>query len=264
MSHPSTATAEHGHGLVAHHFGTLEQQREAGVLGMWLFLASEVLFFGGIFTAYAVMRWWQPGPFGLASYQLNPWTGAANTILLLTSSLTMAMSVWAAQMGKKQLLQLFLILTLLLGATFVVIKIAVEWRAEYEHGLVPGENSMAWLLGPHKFGIQPDGEPTHLKYPPGHDNKHDDHTLSAADKARLEAEEMKLVQMFFVFYFTITGLHALHMLVGLGVLGVQIFFTFTSNFGVDDYGPIEIAGLYWHFVDIVWIFVFPLLYLLRH
>jgi cytochrome c oxidase subunit 3 len=225
------------HALVAHHFENLEQQRDASTLGMWLFLASEILFFGGIFTAYAVLRTRMPTAFAAGSDQLNEWLGGANTWVLLTSSLTMALAVWAAQTKRRKALQLFLTLTLAFGTLFLVIK-AYEWYHEYEVGLVPGVS----------FAYTPHGEPATFKNRRGHE---------------LTPEVVKAMQMFFVFYFSITGLHALHMIVGLAVLGVQLALALRSDFGVRDYTPVEVSGLYWHFVDIVWIFVFPLLYLLR-
>jgi cytochrome c oxidase subunit 3 len=231
-----TPSAEHdGHELVAHHFENLDQQRDASALGMWLFLGSEVLFFGGLFTAYAVMRSSYPEGFAEGSNRLDPVLGGINTAVLLTSGFFMALTVWAAQTAQRRPLQLFLVLTLLFGTLFLVIK-GYEWHTEYEEGLVPGQTF--------------DPKPKH-------------HGDSTAETAQLSAETKKQMQMFFVFYFIITGLHALHMLVGLVVLGVQLALAVRTDFGIADWGPIEVAGLYWHFVDIVWIFVFPLLYLLR-
>jgi cytochrome c oxidase subunit 3 len=239
-SHPS------GHGpaghpeaaLVAHHFENLEQQRAVGTLGMWVFLASEVLFFGGVFTAYSMMRHTMPSGFAEGSQRLDAVWGAVNTAVLLTSSLTMALAVWAAQSKDRKLLRLFLGLTLLFGTAFLVIK-AFEWYTEYQHHLLPG---------PH-FGLDSGGE------------------VAVKDLRTGEAvpvERLRPMQMFFVFYFTITGLHALHMLVGLAVLVALLALSFhRPAFGIADYNPIEISGLYWHFVDVVWIFVFPILYLLR-
>jgi cytochrome c oxidase subunit 3 len=224
------------HGLVAHHFENLEQQREACTLGMWIFLASEILFFGGIFTAYATMRSMAPSGFAAGSSKLDPVLGGINTAVLLTSSLTMALAVWASQTKQRHLLRLFLSLTLFFGTAFLVIK-GYEWYHEYEHGLVPGP----------RFGLTPHGEPS----------------LKDKDGSPMPPEMAKTMQLFFVFYFSITGLHALHMIVGLAVLGVQLGLATRGDFGIADYTPIELAGLYWHFVDVVWIFVFPLLYLLR-
>lgn len=226
----------HAPGPLAHHFENLEQQREANTLGMWLFLASEILFFGALFTAYTVMRRMQPEMFALASSKLNAVMGGVNTAVLLTSSFTMALAVWAAMTANQRLLRLFLGLTLLFGGAFLVVK-GFEWYDEYRHHLVPGPN----------FGM------------------HDGH-IDVKDKHghTLDPQRLKGLQMAFVFYFIITGLHALHMLVGLGVLGVQWWFTLRyPKFGVEDYTPIEVSGLYWHFVDVVWVFVFPILYLMR-
>jgi cytochrome c oxidase subunit 3 len=229
------SAADHPH--VAHHFESLEQQREVGALGMWLFLGSEVLFFGGIFTAYTTLRSISSDPFAAGSRQLSATLGGINTAVLLTSSLTMALAVWSAQTGRRPLLQLFLALTLFFGGTFLVIK-GYEWYLEYEEHLVPGES----------FGKDHNG-----KYV----------LIEPTTKEPIPPEKIKAMQMFFVFYFSITGLHALHMIVGLAVLSVQLVLALRSSFGVVDYMPIELSGLYWHFVDIVWIFVFPLLYLLR-
>src|SRR5262245_13129744 len=130
MSHPEA-------GAVAHHFADLEQQRSANTLGIWLFLASEVLFFGGLFTAYTMMRYSHPEAFRLGSQKLNPYLGGTNTAVLLTSSLTMALAVWSAQRANRRLLQLFLALTMALGSAFLVIKFW-EWGHEYHEGLLPG------------------------------------------------------------------------------------------------------------------------------
>jgi cytochrome c oxidase subunit 3 len=221
----------------AHHFESIEQQRDAGTLGMWVFLGSEILFFGGIFTAYAVMRWSSPAAFAAGSRHLSPELGAINTAVLLTSSLTMVLAVWAAQVANRKLLQTFLALTMLFGTTFLVIK-AYEWYSEYTEHLVPGVS----------FGKDEEGNYVLTEH---------------GSEEPMPVEKIKAMQMFFVFYFSITGLHALHMIVGLAVLSVQLALALRGSFGVADYTPVELSGLYWHFVDIVWIFVFPLLYLLR-
>jgi cytochrome c oxidase subunit 3 len=238
------------HGLVAHHFENVEQQRDAGTFGMWVFLASEILFFGGLFCAYAVMRFgglatMDPAGWSAAAQQLSEVAGGINTALLLTSSLTMALAVWASQTKNGKLLRLFLALTLTFGASFLVVK-AYEWYHEYEEGLVPGKVKLTDPEGKTGtgFGYKPDGTRSEVV-------------------EKLSLPQRRSMEMFFVFYFTITGLHALHMVIGLAVLGIQLALALRSDFGVRDYAPIEIAGLYWHFVDVVWIFVFPLLYLLR-
>jgi cytochrome c oxidase subunit 3 len=233
---------------VAHHFESLEQQRGAGTFGMWVFLASEILFFGGIFTAYTVMRFggygtMSPAGWRHASASLNATLGGINTAVLLTSSLSMAMAVWAAQTKNRKLLQLCLAATLTFGLAFLVVK-GYEWHHEYTEGLVPGRGGLA------TFGVEPNGETSHK-------------VVDEKTHEKYPVPVLRSMEMFFVFYFTITGLHALHMIIGLAVLGIQLVLALRSDFGVRDDAPIEISGLYWHFVDIVWIFVFPLLYLLK-
>jgi cytochrome c oxidase subunit III len=213
------------HGPLAHHFDSLEQQHEVGVLGMWTFLATEILFFGGLFAAYTVYRSEYFAAFVAGSEHLDVTLGTINTLVLIGSSLTMALAVHEAQTGKKSLAS-FLAATIVLGAVFLGVK-AVEWHHDYVEGMIPG---ISW---------QP-------------------------ERWQAEGIAPKEVQLFFLLYFCMTGLHALHMLVGFGVLGYMLFGARRGWFTPTYYGPVEIAGLYWHFVDIVWIFLFPLLYLIRH
>ena len=205
-----------------HHFDDLEQQREAATLGMWVFLATEVLFFGGLFAAYLVYRVWYPTTFGEASRNLHLTFGAINTVVLITSSLTMALAVEASAIGRRRSLILFLLVTMALGATFLVIK-GFEYHHKWVEHLVPG---------PYFTFDGPD--PIHA-------------------------------QIFFSLYFALTGLHALHMVIGLGILTVIVIMAVRGRFTAEWNTPVEISGLYWHFVDIIWIFLFPLLYLIdRH
>jgi cytochrome c oxidase subunit 3 len=210
--------------LVAHQFDSLEHQRDAATLGMWMFLATEVLFFGGLFTAYTVYRSTFPAAFALGSGHLNLWLGTINTIVLITSSLTMALAVHAAQLGRRSALLTFLGLTMLLGTAFLGIK-AVEWYQDYTEHLVP---RFSWDPAPwQEHGINPrEGE------------------------------------LFFTLYFIMTGLHGLHMIIGVGVLSVLLALAYRGLFTPEHYTGVELAGLYWHFVDIVWIFLLPLLYLI--
>ena len=204
----------------AHQFEDLEQQHEAASLGMWVFLATEVMFFGGLFAGYTIYRnLYQPG-FMAGSHMLNVTLGALNTAVLICSSLTMALAVRAAQLGKRRAVVTFLILTMALGLAFILIKLTLEWHHDYLEGLVPG---LRFTYG----GPTP-----------------------------------KAVELFFCFYFTMTGVHALHMVVGLGILSVLVVQAWKGRFGPQRYNAVETAGLYWHFVDVVWIFLFPLLYLL--
>jgi cytochrome c oxidase subunit 3 len=219
-----TAYAVHRHHpALAHHFDDLEQQKEASTLGMWIFLGTEVLFFGGLFLAYAIYRSWYPEAFAASSHTLDLTLGAVNTVALITSSLTMALAVHAAQTGNRKALMLFLVATMVLGAVFLGIK-AVEYADKFEHHHVPGVD----------FHFE-------------------------------EEALAREAEIFFSLYFVMTGLHALHMVIGLGIMLWMLRWAWNGTITREYASPIEISGLYWHFVDIVWIFLFPLLYLLgRH
>ena len=221
--------AEHEHGPeLRHHFATVEQQREASTLGMWLFLATEIMFFGGLFCTYLIYRYWYYDEFAAGSRSINIWMGAINTGVLICSSLTVALSVRAAQTGKRKTLIVLLILTLLFGVAFLGIK-GVEWYQKFEEHHVPGLNfSAADLI---------------RDYPQLHIDPHH-------------------VQLYFSLYFAMTGLHALHMVIGIGVFLFLLYESWKGRYTPAYHTPIEIGGLYWHFVDIVWIYLFPLLYLI--
>ena len=213
--------AVHGSAL-AHQFDSLEQQKEVATLGMWVFLVTEILFFGGLFLTYTIYRHAYPEAFAAASRELIVPAGAINTVVLITSSLTMALAVRAAQTGERQLLVIFLILTMVLGTAFLGIK-AFEYYSEWVEGHIPGP------------------------------------------AFRFEGAEARHAQIFFSLYFLMTGLHAVHMIIGLGIMLVMLWWAWNGRFSKEYYNPIEVSGLYWHFVDIVWIFLFPLLYLIgRH
>ena len=236
------------HPALQHHFDNMEQQREASALGMWVFLVTEIMFFGGMFFAYTLYRNKYPLAFASASNHLDLTLGTVNTVVLICSSLTMAMAVHCTQVGKRQLQVLFLILTIVLGLTFLGIK-AVEYYDKYESHLIPGE-----LIPGHKFS------PTvHKRGTP--EGKHE-LVLLEHNGERASVEN---VQMFFWIYFAMTGMHAVHMIIGLGIMLVLLYSAVKGRYGPEYYNPVEITGLYWHFVDIIWIFLFPLLYLLgRH
>ena len=211
------------HAPLAHHFDSLEQQYDAAKLGMWTFLITEVMMFGGLFLGYVVYRNMYPQAFVAGSHQLDVFLGGFNTVVLIVSSLTMAIAVHAAQEGKRSVSFRYLVLTLLLGMTFLGVKV-IEYSAKFEHHLIPGAH-LQWTDG---------GEPGN-------------------------------VQLFFGYYFVMTGLHAFHMIVGAGLLLWLMYLTKKNRFSPEYNTPVEMVGLYWHFVDIVWIFLFPLLYLLgRH
>jgi cytochrome c oxidase subunit III len=235
---------EASHPGLQHHFANMDQQREAGALGMWVFLVTEIMFFGGMFLAYTLYRTQYPFAFASASNHLDLPLGMVNTIVLICSSLTMALAVYCTQVGRQGLQILFLIITIVFGLTFLGIK-AVEYRDKYRDNLIPGE-----LIPGHKFN------PT-VHVPGTPENEH--------ELVLLKDASVKNVEMFFWIYFAMTGMHALHMIIGVGIMSVILFLSIRGRFGPEYHNPVEITGLYWHFVDIVWIFLFPLLYLLgRH
>ncbi len=232
-------------------FETLEQQKDSAALGMWVFLVTEVLFFGGLFMTYTVNRHYYFAAFGVGSNTLDIKLGGFNTVVLIMSSLTMAMAVWSAQVGKKRLVTLFLIATIALGSVFLGVKV-IEYKQKFDHHLIPG----------HGFDI---------RYRSEHPTPADDPKEIAAEKEELQkafARDPYLnshAQLYFSLYFGMTGLHALHMIVGAGLLLWLIKGSLAGRFTPRYNTPVEIVGLYWHFVDIVWIYLFPLLYLIdRH
>jgi cytochrome c oxidase subunit 3 len=229
-THGSGAPAahdDHHHPRLQHHFDSLEQQKESSTLGMWLFLVTEIMFFGGLFTAYVIYRYTYPKVFAASSHHLDVTMGAINTAVLICSSLTMAMAVHAAALGKRQQIVNWLLLTVLLGSVFLGVKL-VEYKDKFDHHLVPG---------PH-------------------------FAEGAREALHLEGREARQAQIFYSLYFAMTGLHALHMIVGIPILLGLAWFARQGRYSAAWHTPVEMTGLYWHFVDIVWIFLFPLLYLI--
>jgi cytochrome c oxidase subunit 3 len=204
---------------VPEQFDDREQQHEAASLGMWVFLATEILFFGGMFMGYTVYRSQYDVAFIAGSHLLDVKLGAINTMVLLGSSFTMALAVQSAQLGKRKAVIAFLLATMILGSVFLGIKLIGEYRHEYLEHLIPGINFA--YEGPH-------------------------------------ARE---VELFMCFYFAMTGFHALHMIIGMGIMTVLIIMSWRGRISPERHNPVEMTGLYWHFVDIIWIFLFPLLYL---
>jgi cytochrome c oxidase subunit 3 len=213
--------APHGHHpKLQHHFDDMDQQLEASTLGMWVFLVTEIMFFGGLFMAYLMYRWANPTAFQDASAHLDKFWGAVNTIVLIVSSLTMAMAVRSAQMSAKPKTQvMWLVATMVFGTAFLGVKV-VEYRDKFLHNLVPGPN-FEWATPANANGAE----------------------------------------IFYSLYFCMTGLHALHMIIGITLLSVITWMAHKKRFTPEWSTPVEMSGLYWHFVDIVWIFLFPLLYL---
>lgn len=223
---------EEHHPELLHHFAEPQQQRDAASLGMWIFLATEVMFFGGLFCAYLIYRRAYFGDFGAASKSIDATLGATNTAVLICSSLTVVLAIWAAQIGRRGLMVAMLIVTMLFGLTFLGIK-GKEYKDKFEEHHVPGPS----------FSFD------HVPIP-GHPDQY---------------ANPQHAEIFFALYFIMTGLHALHMIIGLGLFTWLLYMAWKGHFTPEYHTPLEIGGLYWHFVDIVWIFLFPLLYLIsRH
>lgn len=259
MSTSQTTTTEH-HPALAHQFDSMSQQQEASTFGMWVFLLTEIMMFGGLFTAYLIYRIKYYDAFVAGSTSISVSWGFTNTLVLIASSFTMAMAVWAGEKGIRKAQMGFLIGTMILGAAFLCIK-GEEYYTKYDECHVPGrvigKGFNAWggcelkdpKLGNIAEEIQERARQSHLEVPPD---------VSAVQTA-------KQTEIFFSFYFLMTGLHAFHMLVGMGLLTWLFLRAKHGEFGPAYHTPLELGGLYWHFVDIVWIFLFPLLYLIsRH
>jgi len=216
----TTIDAEHEHPqFLQHHFNDMGQQLDATKIGMWIFLVTEVLLFGGLFIGYGIMRAKHPEAFMAAHHHLNRTLGTINTMVLLISSFTMVMGVWAAQTSRKKLLILFLVLTLLCAAGFLGIKF-MEYQVKFEEGLLPGSF----------YTHHGDTVPGQF--------------------------------MFFSFYFMMTGLHGIHVVLGMCAIGWLLRRAIRGDFDASYYGPVDLVGLYWHLVDMIWIYLFPLMYLI--
>lgn len=202
-----------------HHFVDAEQQFDAAKMGMWIFLVTEILFFGGLFAAYIVYRLWYPELFTLASEELDTILGTVNTVVLIGSSFTVAMAIKSAQLNKNRNIIIYLGITLALAATFMVIKY-FEWTHKFHLGIFPGEF--------YSF----------------------------------EGIEHPQANVFFSLYYLMTGLHGIHVVVGIGLMVWLLLRSRKGHFNSEYYTPVEITGLYWHLVDIIWIFLFPLFYLI--
>lgn len=224
-SNPATAVVPEAHAAeqhpphLKHYFVSSEQQFDAAKLGMWVFLVTEILLFSGMFVAYTVYRVWHPEVFEIASRELNPWLGGLNTLVLLTSSLTVALAIHSAQKDNQRALVRYLVLTVILAGGFMVVKY-FEYTHKFHLGIFPGGNfEYAGMAEPY-------------------------------------------VPIFFSIYFVMTGIHGVHVLIGIGVMTWLATRAYRGHFGSEYYTPVELTGLYWHLVDIIWIFLFPLLYLI--
>ena len=307
--HDSHGHDAHGHGdhakypFLAHHFDTPNQQFESGKLGMWVFLATEVLFFGALFVMYAILRFKDPQVFSYASQYLDTILGGINTCVLILSSLTMAVGVRAAQTNKKGLLSLCLALTLAGAIGFLVIKyfeythkfhLNLKWGEAFYHPASaeeaaevkvepkPVENPVLAISSPNpSAGAQPvaltalpPADKTAIAAPKaGPDGVATEAMVEATDSHMHVAhtEEPHLLDpkmpanthRFFAIYYIMTGLHGIHVLIGVGVIGWLFLGSLRGRYNSDYYTPVDLVGLYWHVVDLVWIFLFPLFYLIH-
>jgi len=233
---------DHGHDSHVHtffdedqypamHFEDEDQQKEAAALGMWTFLATEVLLFAGLFLVYSIYRnWYHPG-FVIGSHELNVTLGTINTLVLLASSLCVVLAINQAQKNNPRGIVLYLIATMAFGLTFFIVK-GFEWVADYHEGLVP------WMNWSPEWGV----------------------TRDAA--GAITEDNNFQVRMFMVLYFIMTTTHAIHMIVGMVILAVLAYKAGQGKYTNRYYTPLEMGGLYWHFVDIVWVFLVPTLYLI--
>jgi cytochrome c oxidase subunit III len=258
----TVAQVDHGHAHAAHHpalqhhFDTMSQQKEAAVIGMWVFLLTEILFFGGLFVAYMIYRVWYFDAFAEASRRLSLFWGGLNTAVLIGSSLTMAMAVRSAQTNQRKATVNWLILTMILGSVFLGVKV-IEYSDKFANYEVPGAHYDWMYHERHAAGAEHAGAEVGGA-----------EAAAGGEHRQLSLNEDQLqrtTQLYFSLYFTMTGLHALHMIIGIGIMLVITWMAWKGKFDEQYFTPVEMAGLYWHFVDIVWIFLFPLLYLVeRH
>ena len=255
--HAGHGDAHAGRPFMQHHFDTPTQQFNASKLGMWVFIATEILMFGGLFCAYAIERGLEPGIFDEAHHFLNKIMGASNTVVLLFSSLTAALAVRSAQVGKRNMTSMYLIVTILCACAFLVIKY-FEYSHKFHLGLLPGHCFGHPGLSQTIQNGQELGTCLHID----------------ADKAPVMPEWVRAVDeeghvtvlspranMFFGLYFVMTGLHGLHVIIGMSILVWVLIKNIRGKFSPQYFTPVDLGALYWHLVDLVWIYLFPLLYL---
>jgi cytochrome c oxidase subunit 3 len=307
-SHTDTHDHHHPPGL-QHQFEDMGQQEESVSIGMWMFLVQEIMFFGGLFTAYLVFRSRYPLAFAEGSNHLDAFFGGLNTLVLIVSSLTMALAVYYAQKGNRNLQVIMIVLTMFFGTVFLGVKV-IEYTDKYNSGLVPvtgwnkktkatdvqqvaetpgkqaafviplietqvqaaaandskpkppnPKGEFQWNYGSQvvDYGLAKEKETGKPYLTPAEKSGYFSNGVFDPDKYRDK------IRIFYFIYFVMTGLHALHMIVGLGLMTWLGIMAWRNTYSSEYYAPVEMSGLYWHFVDIVWIFLFPLLYLLgRH
>ncbi len=279
----------HGHSpFQAHHFETMQQQFDAGKLGIWLFLFTEILMFSGLFCAYLIYRYNHPEVFLYAHKQLDTTMGAINTVVLIVSSLSMAWAVRAAQLSQKKLLVAMLSVTLALAGVFLVIKY-FEYTHKFDIGLYTGKSNIIYqvqhpadyqevheevLAAQKKEAEEYKEEAEHAVAEAEHEDDHpeehvDSHASHGDSHGHGHAGPEQFVdaprntQIFFGIYYMMTGLHGFHILFGMGAIGWLLYRSIRGDFSSEYFGPVDYVGLYWHLVDLIWIYLFPLLYLIR-
>ena len=260
MSTTTTVAHEGGHGHshdhpkhLAHHFETLDQQFDAGKLGIWTFLLTEVLFFSALFVAYTVYRSNYPEVWQFASQYLNTTLGATNTLVLLLSSFTFAWGVRNAMLGQIGLLKMNLAITLLCAGGFMGIKY-MEYSHKFHEGTLWSGNEDTI------FRLNAEDVPEHIKeHSHAWDNRDGEFTAAVRD---LDPEFRQKLGIFFGVYFCLTGLHGIHVLIGMLLLLWLLLRSMRGDFGPSNFNAIDFGALYWHLVDLIWIFLFPLLYLI--
>ncbi|HWE01279.1 MAG TPA: cytochrome c oxidase subunit 3 family protein [Tepidisphaeraceae bacterium] len=253
----ATATNIHsppnsGDAHLQHQFKNADQQRESATLGMWLFLGTEVLFFGGLFVSYAIYRVRWPDDFREGSLDLKWYLGGLNTAILLLSSFFMALGVRASQQGDNRRVIRHLLATIALAVAFLGVK-GMEYYLEYDEGLVPGES----------FRLQPPPRSSESALTRGM-GSFERWTGKYVPNADEHGQRTRREQLFMCFYFIMTAIHATHMLIGIGLMTWLMMLARRRAFSAAWHNPVEVVGLYWHFVDTVWVFLFPVLYLLRN
>jgi cytochrome c oxidase subunit 3 len=246
---------------LAPHFDTLKQQYDSAKLGMWIFLVTEILFFSGLFCAYAVFRANRPEVFVDGHHFLDTPLGALNTVILIFSSLTMALAVRSAQRGKGPALIGLLAVTAACGLAFLGVK-AFEYKSKWDHRLVPGQERIEYWLD-RDTSSRPSVIPR-KEFDP--QRQYVREHLAHAGSLKLSEKELDKridnLRSFVGIYFALTGLHALHVIAGIGVILWLLLGAVRGRFGSQYFTPVDLGGLYWHLVDLIWIYLFPLLYLI--
>lgn len=253
----------HDHGVhgreLQHHFETVQQQKETATLGMWAFLVTEIMLFGGIFMAYIVYRWAFPEVWAAAAHHLNTPLGAVNTVVLLVSSLTVALAVNAAEEGKRRRVLTMLGVTLVLGLTFLLIK-GYEYSEKFAH-CAGYSTPISWVTGTGQHAVEECLVPGRaFLFPEAHGAEG---AAAASEHGAPQPGLGSPYQLFYFLYFVATGLHAVHMIVGLTIVSILTFLVWRGMITATYFTPIEIGGLYWHLIDIIWVFLFPLFYLVH-